>query len=85
MEIAYFGMLKIPVGCWGGAAVGVFDIHLGNGQVALDLRERSVTQDVLHPVRRGVKQVRLDGKILPKIDVPLLSDRQEHNVNILMG
>ena len=36
-------------------------------------------------VNRGVKQVKLDGKHLPKKDIHLLNDRQEHSVNILMG
>ena len=36
-------------------------------------------------VNRGVKQVKLDGKSLPKKEFHLLNDRQEHYVSILMG
>ena len=36
-------------------------------------------------VNRGIKQVTLDGKILPGGEIPLLDDGGEHQVNILMG
>lgn len=36
-------------------------------------------------VNRGVKQVTLDGKVLPGNEIPLLSDGSEHQVNVLMG
>ena len=36
-------------------------------------------------VNQGVKQVRLDGRYLPKKKIYLLNDRQERYVSILMG
>jgi len=36
-------------------------------------------------VNRGVKQVILDGRTLPQKEIPLVTDRQEHQVEVLMG
>jgi cellobiose phosphorylase len=36
-------------------------------------------------VDRGVKQVTLDGRVLPGSEVPLLDDGGEHHVNVLLG
>jgi cyclic beta-1,2-glucan synthetase len=36
-------------------------------------------------VNRGVKQVTLDGKVLPGSEIPLLRDGDEHQVDVLMG
>ena len=35
-------------------------------------------------VNRGVKQVTLDGKVLPGNEIPLLSDGCQHQVHVLM-
>jgi len=34
---------------------------------------------------RGVRQVTLDGKVLPGNEIPLLSDGRQHQVQVLMG
>jgi cellobiose phosphorylase len=36
-------------------------------------------------VNRGIKQLTLDGKVLPGNEIPLLEDGGEHQANILMG
>ena len=34
---------------------------------------------------RGVRQVMLDGKVLPGNEIPLLGDGRQHQVQVLMG
>jgi cellobiose phosphorylase len=34
---------------------------------------------------RGVRQVTLDGKVLPGNEIPLLGDGRQHQVQVLMG
>ena len=36
-------------------------------------------------VNRGVRQVTLDGKLLPDSEIPLLHDGGQHQVHVLMG
>jgi cellobiose phosphorylase len=36
-------------------------------------------------VNQGVKQVTMDGDILPDANIPLLDDGQPHKVQVLMG
>ncbi len=36
-------------------------------------------------VNRGVRQVTLDGKVLPGNEIPLLGDGRQHQVEVLMG
>jgi len=36
-------------------------------------------------VNRGVKQVTLDGEVLPRKNIPLLDDGRQHRVHVLMG
>ena len=36
-------------------------------------------------VNRGVRQVTLDGKVLPGNEIPLLDDGRQHQVQVLMG
>jgi cellobiose phosphorylase len=36
-------------------------------------------------VNRGVRQVTLDGKVLPGNEIPLLGDGRQHQVQVLMG
>jgi cellobiose phosphorylase len=36
-------------------------------------------------VSRGVKEVTLDGKVLPDQEIPLLNDKDEHRVSVRMG
>jgi len=36
-------------------------------------------------LKRGVKQVTLDGKVLPGDEIPLLSDGGQHQAHVLMG
>ena len=55
-------LLKIPVGGRGGAAVGVFDIHLSNGQVALDHVERGVAEQGLEAVDVAAVAQEVDGE-----------------------
>ena len=38
-----------------------------------------------HGVSRGVKEVTLDGNVLPNQDIPLLNDNREHMVSVRMG
>jgi cellobiose phosphorylase len=36
-------------------------------------------------VNRGVRQVTLDGKVLPGNEIPLLRDGNQHQAHVLMG
>jgi hypothetical protein len=36
-------------------------------------------------VNRGVRQVMLDGKVLPGNEIPLLDDGRQYQVQVLMG
>jgi cyclic beta-1,2-glucan synthetase len=36
-------------------------------------------------VNRGVKQLTLDGKVLPGTEIPLLADGATHQVNVVLG
>ena len=38
-----------------------------------------------HGVSRGVKEVMLDGEVLPDQGIPLLNDKHEHRVSVRMG
>jgi hypothetical protein len=38
-----------------------------------------------HNLNRGVRQVLLDGDLLPGNQVPLVEDGQQHEVQVVMG
>ncbi len=56
---------------------------------SIDYRHGSTTYHIRvenpHRVSRGVKQVRLDGELRPRLDVPLLRDGKPHRVDVRMG
>jgi cyclic beta-1,2-glucan synthetase len=57
-----------------------YDLAYRDGETQYHIRVENP-----HGVSRSVQQITLDGKILPKEEIPLLSDGQPHEICVLMG
>jgi cellobiose phosphorylase len=57
-----------------------YEVTYRNGETLYLIRVENA-----HGVNQGVKQVTLDGNALPGNDIPLLDDKMQHEVLVLMG
>ena len=57
-----------------------YQVTYRNGETTFQIRVENPSG-----VNRGVKQVTLDGKVLPGNEIPLLGDGNQHQVHVLMG
>jgi cellobiose phosphorylase len=57
-----------------------YDLTYRVGQCRYEITVENPTN-----VSRGVKEVRLDGRVLPDTDMPLLEDGRRHVVRVVMG
>jgi cyclic beta-1,2-glucan synthetase len=57
-----------------------YEVTYRNGQTPYLIRVENADG-----VNQGVKRVTLDGNTLPGNDIPLLDDKQQHKVHVLMG